>query len=401
MPIYPKRGKNGDLTYQVVVERKLASGYVRIRKTKPTSDSADKLLKDINKALDVYGKWPVNASDKPLEVSRLPLRSGTLREACDAALRTHYRGMAYEDNAGRYLEEITRFMAERKKRDIDQITSEDLDAYTSWCLNKGNCANTINKKLSVLSKTVGLALKRVPPLAKAPLPITKMKVKRVEKWWFRPEDQAKAYAWLLEEQGDQLYVDFLETMVGQGLRVMEALRLAPRHFIGLDGDKPSIIVPGTKTARSQATIPLYDDMRDWAQRSIDRAKANGWDVLFPYSWQLARNRWNEVRDCVDAGHIPTATLKALRRSFAHRANQRGVTTKDLKEVLRHSSILTTEGYLNLTGGGGSENSRERMNTSSVKKCDKNVTDLERAIEAYAATGAGPKEMAEFVKAMIA
>jgi hypothetical protein len=126
------------------------------------------------------------------------------------------------------------------------------------------------------------------------------------------------------------------------------LRFTPSHFVGLETDKPSMSVPGMKTAGSQKTLPMFKEAVEIAKRrsaSISRRTP-----IFEISYKLLREEWQECREFLQVEDVPTATLRSLRRSFGRVATERGMPTEVLRDYYRHSDIGTTAGYLKLIGG---------------------------------------------------
>lgn len=394
MPINP-RGK----AFQVAVRRADAlPGYQRIRKDRPTRESAEALEREINAAIDTYGKWPVEHGDRPREARKPTLLHGTLYEAAKLTVETHWAGTPYEKQVTPVVWLIVEFMEKRGRLHLDDITSEDIDAYVRHCFEvRGSSANTVNHHLSALSEVQKLALGRKPPLQAVPFPIKRVKVKRIEKWWLRPEDQRRAAEWL-RGQAEYVFADYLETLAFQGLRVAEGLRLAERHITGLGGDTPRMKVPGTKTERSESTIPVFPQSRVILERSIERARQAGWSVLFPMTWRQANGLWQQVRAFLGVDDIRTATLQAVRRSFAHYANENGMPTKTLQKVLRHETIVTTDKYLQLVGGADAEEARKYFKDDAPEARPDGW--IAEAIAGFKSTGATPAEVAQFVKELM-
>ncbi|MCC5780512.1 tyrosine-type recombinase/integrase [Nitratireductor sp. B36] len=413
MPITERGGG-----YQVTVNRASAkAGYRRIRRQVQSLCEAESLETEINEALDVYGKWPVEEGDKPLPVPTLHGRStrtqailtptgqtGTLRKAAEIAIETHWKGMRSETQTGYTLMSDVAFLEQRGKRDIDQIVSEDIDALVAHHREKGHSASYINQALGHIRKVNQIALKRLPPLCTTVIPITKQKARNKKTWWLRPEDHQQVSEWLRRPGGDPLFADLIDIIVYEGLRVEEALRLTEGCFTGLAGNKPWLHPDGTKTADSDNAVPVYPEALPVIKRSIARAKANRWERLFPISPRQAMSRWNTVREFLGASHIPTATMKSLRRTFAWYANSRGMPTATLQKVLRHRTITTTSGYLNLVGAGELEDSRKYFSKDSTQHHtvpSPSGNSVGEIIKAYAQTpGVTPEDVARFAKELM-
>lgn len=379
-------------------------GYQRIRKSFKTQTEAEQRDREILEALEVYGKWPVEAKDRPrVKNKKTTSKTGTLREAAQIGLDQHWKGTPYWKTVNHVIWNLVGWFEDQGCPDIDDIKSIHLDKFVEFCWNegfsgRGNTDNTINKHLSILGVLNELGLKRKPPLCREKLPLVRRSVKKVEQWWLKPEDHKRVGAHL-RGAGDPLFADFIDMMCYQGFRVRENLSLRPRHFLALRTDKPKVQVPGTKTQKAQTTIPVFEIAEELVERCIKRANENGWDRLFPLTWRQAAERWDYVRDYLGVSDVASATMRSLRRTFAAYADARGMSTKTLQEILRHETITTTEGYLNLTGAERTENARKYM-TKDIQIAvqpvvEDNTAALLKAIQAYKATGATPEEVARF------
>lgn len=378
---------------------KALPGFQRVRQTfKGSKADAEAQEQTILSALQTYGKYPVEAGDQKIGVTK----QGNIRIAAKTAWETHWKELSYGIKAHTSVLVDIEFLEKRGKFNFEDVTSDDVDALVKYHQDeRENSNSTINHHFSYLSTVNTVALKRKPALTKAVLPLERLPVKVQEKWWLKPEDLKSATEWL-EGRQDPMFADVIRMVAHQGFRVEEVLRLEPRHFTGLDTDEPWVFVPGTKTEGSQGSIALFDDALPTARRAIERAKLHGWKYLFPLNEKQARARWNEVRSFLGVEHIPTSTLRALRRTFAHYANLSSMPTRTLQKTLRHASITTTEGYLTLVGAnetGQARNYMRRKEREIVVKDTAQVDDLKDILAAYRAAGATPKEIAELIKEM--
>lgn len=173
---------------------------------------------------------------------------------------------------------------------------------------------------------------------------------RTLRWWLTPELEARLTQWLIET-GEKDMADYIMFTTHAGLRVEENLRLTAADFTrDRQLDRVLVTVPGTKTAGSQATIPLHRTAVEVYSRRLPHDAAPT-ARLFAFNYQWLNVRWDRCRAFMgysvqDRG----VTLKALRRSFARRATYEwGMPVQVLREFLRHSDIETTMGYLRLVG----------------------------------------------------
>lgn len=215
------------------------------------------------------------------------------------------------------------------KRQASAVWSSDIHIATAAWYASGLAPATIQKRLVAL-KCMGLPVEGV----KAP------KDPRKLKWWLRPEEEEKAIKALSTQQigiePDMVFAlaSHIRWTTKTGLRIEETLRLTERDF----GDR-TVLVPGTKTASSQAELPLSEAA--WEAH---------YDILVVrHDYSDLEQAWRKLR--THMGWPPEATLKALRRSAARYLHyDLGMPLDLVRQYLRHEDIATTMGYLRLTGG---------------------------------------------------
>ncbi|TPJ33701.1 tyrosine-type recombinase/integrase [Mesorhizobium sp. B2-8-3] len=412
MPIQPNGRK-----FLVTVNRAAAKeGYQRIRKAADTYKEAQDLEREIEAALTAYGMWPVPATQEPLsepleayrhadtnEYRNPTHKTGTLREAARIALETHWHGMRSAKSVEPCLWRMVYFFEALGKYDIDMMVSADLHAFVKKLREGGNSPSFINQQLSHFHIVNEIASKQTPALCTIVLSMPREATRIVEKWWLRPEDQDRVSTWLrdpLSTYTDAMFADLIDFICYQGLRVEEALRLEPRLFTGLNGKDPWLQPDGTKTVNAQNSIPVFPEAAEVAKRAVARAIDNRWDKLFPITPRQAADRWGKVRAFLQVEHIPTATMKALRRTFAWYANDRGMPTATLQRVMRHRQISTTAGYLELIGGGDLSRSREYFRVEQPEPEAPKGSNVGEIIKAYVATGASPEDVARFARELM-
>lgn len=381
-------------------------GFQRIRRTVGTEAEAQALHAEIIETLEVYGKWPVGPRDKPRDLKPKQTtggtKTGTLRTAAEIAMDTHWKGTPYAKAVQFQIWPCVKWFEDHNCPNLDDITSLHLDKFIASRREAGNTANTINKYLSILGVLNTMGLERSPPLCRKKLPIKRLRVARVEKWWLHPDRLEELVPWL-QSRGEATFADLVQIICHQGFRVEEALRLRERHFVELRGASPRVMVPGTKTDKSRRTIPVFDSSKDIVERSLKRAQDNQWPLLFPMTVRQARLKWDECREYLGVLEVKSSTMRSLRRTFAAYANAKGMPTKTLQDILGHETITTTEGYLDLVGSNRTEDARRFMASTDPPKqpvAETPKLDLAAAIQAYVATGASPEQVASFVKEMM-
>lgn len=227
------------------------------------------------------------------------------------------------------------------------IAIRDLDIRTAtgkW-YEQGLSPATINKRLNCLSK-MGVSVEGL-----------RVKNPKSLKWHLPESIKPELLAWLREMDGSQwkILADFIEWTTLTGLRIEESLRLnwdAVRNT--------EVRVPGTKTAASQATLPLGETAVRLLKGMANRG-APGDIKVFKTDYDELQTCWEYVRTKWGWKDDPTATLKALRRSAARYLHvDCGMPLHMVQQYLRHESMDTTLEYLRLTGGYGTEEMRRYL-----------------------------------------
>lgn len=284
----------------------------------------------------------------------------TISETIKKAVANQWQGTPYAPTVESMAWHIDNFMKARYKItsypgsiQMGSITEQDVEDFKLHKRLNGCTNSTINKYLSCLSVLFDVAGVPKPTIRRLP-------EAKVEKW-FLPEEKIGELMEFLQRRSETLggrhgpFKDYIGTLIYTGMRPKEALALQARHLSFISG---AITIPGTKTSSSEATIPMFDEAEPYLHNSRCRPDKG---TLFGLTYEEVAAMWNEVRYHMGWDTIPTATLKALRRTFADIATKRGMPSAVLQRVLRHSSIRTTEGYLQLTGSGLVEESRKYMN----------------------------------------
>lgn len=233
----------------------------------------------------------------------------------------------------------------------EDVGDRDIQQATALWYAEGLSPATIQKRLNCLSK---LGVNVEGCRVKAPKQLK----------WHLPMEMKEEVCYWIEEHADRTVVPYdlaryVRWTVVTGLRLEETLRLTRDHFS--KGYK-DVNVPGTKTANSQATLPLGSYARVLASSQCLDAEAGKLGFKFIEStYEELRAGWEEVRKHFGWEEDPTATLKALRRTAAYHLHvEQGMPLAMVQRYLRHRSMNTTLAYLELTGGYGTEEMRRYL-----------------------------------------
>lgn len=142
----------------------------------------------------------------------------------------------------------------------------------------------------------------------------------------------------------------LELMYRAGLRVGEVVAVTPRD---VDLDEGSIRIHDGKTGDGTAYFPV-EDVTPWLEQWLTvrrRLQAKSTAPLFctlkgtPVSTRYMQQMLYRMK--TRAGIRARCTPHTLRHTFATEALRDGFTIYEVKELLRHGDISTTEIYLHL------------------------------------------------------
>lgn len=314
-----------------------------------------------------------------------PALTGSIADWADYVKQTHYGPDKRSSRDAHFT--IDNFVSGLQHDGVvrpSSIGQDHLNRYVARCKANGNSASTINTKLCVITKlltTMGNASVKLQPLKVNFVPRPKQ-----SKWWLNEEQAPKLLAWLRGiGQRPALcdLADYIEWTRETGLRVEETLRLLPSDFVN---DYTSLIVPGTKNTRSEARIAISkratEIMRSRLACMVNRADPQ--PRLFNIAYRDLRDAWQEARKFLCVQDDPTSTLKSLRRSFAAEMMFRGMDGIMLKNLMRHSDMKTTMGYLELVGLA--DNDRIRRFLDGDKMDALQTPDEEAFIKAFEALG---------------
>lgn len=228
---------------------------------------------------------------------------------------------------------------------LETISKVHVQAWVDQCREAENRPGTLNAKMSALNtlfKHNGVVMPFAMPWATP---------EREPKWWLTPEMEREVLTYF-RARGDDEMCDYIRWTVLTGLRVEETLRTQKFHFTGLQTDRPTLTVPGTKTGTSQRALPLFPDAANIATRRLHTGRPHD-ALLFPTPYWSLRDRWFVCRKALMITDR-LATLKSFRRSFAKQTTDRGLPSDMLRQALGHSRLTTTEEYLRVVGGYNTE-----------------------------------------------
>lgn len=136
--------------------------------------------------------------------------------------------------------------------------------------------------------------------------------------------------------------DLVEVLIGTGMRLGEALTITYQDNIFLDEKLIKLTASMTKTKHSRR-IPFKGRVYD----ILNERKREFPKQPFPYLKTTVVNKWAKLRKALGLAHDDEFVLHALRHTYASRLVDEGVSIYDVKKLLGHTQITTTERYAKL------------------------------------------------------
>jgi integrase len=228
------------------------------------------------------------------------------------------------------MSEITAYFG--SKTNVNDITTDGIDLWISSLKSKGNANGTINRKLSVLCKTLKHAdecvqLKRMPVIHRKREPEGRIR-------FMSPEEEVSVMhtldQWSLPDLKDSI-----TTLIDTGLRRSELCRLTKADVsVGM------LNLWKTKNHRARS-VPMTKRV----QEIIDRRIGSGTAKLFPIHPETLSDHWDRVRWHLGMDDF---VLHCFRHTTASRLVQRGVSLATVQQWMGHKTITTTLRYAHLS-----------------------------------------------------
>ena len=218
---------------------------------------------------------------------------------------------------------------------LSEITTDRVDAYKLTL--KGKAQATINHHLVTLSMLFKIAHQRGGAPMKPVLGIKRPAKGRMR--WVSEEEE-RTMLGLMTQWGRHELVDWTIVMVDTGLRPSETRELVPSW---VDLKTNMVHVWESKTPSGIRGVPMTKRVREVLER---RCKGHSGGKLFPYTWQVYTDQWNQARSVMgldDEDFVPYC----LRHTFATRLVQRGVRIEVISRLLGHANITQTMIYAKL------------------------------------------------------
>lgn len=317
---------------------------------KPLAAVDDRLIKQyLQKRRQVMDTQPTPAIDGALKMKPAPATTAwTLPPGHLAALQRfldHLRLKAYSPSTIKtYRNEFLQLLQRVKKKQVDELTPDDLRAYFLFCVDKLKLTeNTLHSRINAVKFYFEQVLGREKFFWEIPRPKKAEKLPNVlgEKEMtrlFRALDNPKHKA-------------ILFAAYSAGLRVSEVVALRLKD---IDSERMQIkVVAGKGKKDRYVTLSpvLLQALRAYIKSSEQRPTV----FLFesetagvPYSARAAQKVFQRAK--AKAGIRKDVSFHSLRHSFATHLLEKGIDIRFIKDILGHESIQTTEKYTHVARG---------------------------------------------------
>ena len=306
----------------------------RYRRDKPTRQEAEACeIQAKARLMQGLDPFPEDRPDPPVEQRKL------FGPACQDVYDLEWSKQ--KDRRNTYL----RMMRVREDLGEDMpladLTTDRLDQYTVELERMGNSPSTINRKMSIVSKTLKFAyrrdhLDRMPYIPRQSEPPSRFR------WYTADEQREILLACRLNNYKE--FEHLITLLFDTGMRISEALDLKTDNIM----HKENMIVlhEGETKNNSARSIPMTDRVKasvldlEWAnQYRADKLH------LFHMSYDTACKEWHKVRESIGMGKGDI--MHAMRHTFCSRLSQNGADMRVIQELAGHKDLSTTQRYTHL------------------------------------------------------
>ncbi len=291
----------------------------------------------------------------------------TLGELWEVVKANHYKGSKGEATSLPMGDNIVDLLGE----DISykDITGYHLDVLKKHFEGLGNSANTIKRKLAVLTKTLSYAadqnwLVNVPRRPKLKIP-----QHRTRKLTYAEEAQLIHYLKVLKERPE--VADLVELCINTGMRRSEAVYLTGKNVI-----EGAIKLSAEQTkSHKERVIPLTQRAMEIVSERVEKY---GRERLFPGLHADLPTRWvRKARIALGFGDDTEFVLHATRHTFCSRLADEGQGGPVIQALAGHADLTTTQLYIHTSAESQKEailaleKGRRQQEKKKKKKSKKN------------------------------
>ena len=225
-----------------------------------------------------------------------------------------------------------------KTTELHEITLEAIDKFLAYCRSKGNSNGTLNRKISIINKTLKFAYER-GWLASVP------KIKRFKEAegrirWYSQNEEKELLEWL--EKRRPLAASLVKILFDTGARLGEALRI---QWDDVSFSKRLLTLADRKAGNTTGmpmTQRVYEVLKELHKKD---SKVKPFETLD--NDKMSRYM-KQARKALSFLTIEGSCWHACRHTFISRLVQKGVPIRTVQDLAGHKTIQMTMRYAHLS-----------------------------------------------------
>ena len=306
------------------------------RRTATVNTDAEAVAKQYELKVDL------ETGREPASKGRSNARAWTLKDALDKTLSLPkpegWRDTAYGPVAKLAVDEAIKTLGPDIL--LQEINRDLIDAWVHSCEASGNSNSTINRKLSALSKVMGVAIEHGGLLSKPKFPPRRKEpVGRIRQL---SKDEEAQLLRTFRHLGYGEHADVVTVLIDTGMRLGELWNLRPQD---IDIKTNTLMIygeegKGTKNGKIRS-VPMTKRVRATVVRYQTRP------LLFPRSKTWMRHPWDRVRALMGLSEDKNFSPHVCRHTCASRLVAAGIPLPVVQQYLGHNNIQTTMKYVHL------------------------------------------------------
>lgn len=265
--------------------------------------------------------------------------SWTLGTAYQRTYEMRWKGTKSEETAVINSSLALRFFG--RDCQVQDITTERIDDWVEWLLQRGIQYSTVNRKLNTLSRILRTAVER-GKLASVPvMPRRAEKSYRIR--FLSVEEETELLSWMKQLDREN-HMEATIVLLDTGMRCSELWKLTAAD-VSLTVSGVGVVTAWNPKNGQPRSVPLTTRVKRILTKRMEEHPTG---KLFPGSnndWY--RLVWNRVRGLMNMEADPNFVPHILRHTCASRLAQRGFPISHIKEWMGHLAIQTTMRYITL------------------------------------------------------
>lgn len=346
MSVYKRKNENGSITwwFTKTINGRRFRRRIPTARTKAQAEEAERdYLKQIHD--DAFGKLKGTITLKEfVEQSYLKWAKENKRSWGDDVYRVR---ALLEVFGNKRLCDITPFAIEVYKRRRLKTPVVFKTKFGEVSTSKERTPGAVNRELTLLSAIFRVAIRKKQAATNPCHEVEMLKGEKNRQRYMTYEEEERLMPVLI---GDRAHLrDMVILATYSGIRQGELFNLTVND---VDTVKVEMILRETKNGEAR-NVPLNSITEEVVLRLLTKARMDGNKYLFTNS-ETGKKYVSLMRSWTTACRLAKITdlhFHDLRHTFGTRAIENGATLPEVKEVMGHKSITTTEGYVHATEKG--------------------------------------------------